>query len=167
MITIKFDSTRSVSAMKRDLNRIKKDIGQFDELHLMQLTEVDKWIKKNFKQEGKLAHDGKKWQDHAPSTKKQIARTRRGGKHKKSVALSKSPKILQDKGYLRDHWDMKYDKKSGQISSRVQNKGVYYGIAHHEGAGHLPVRRIIPLQRQIKDDLMKIAKKFLKGTLKW
>lgn len=128
---------------------------------------LDGWIQRNFKQEGKLAMGGSGWEPLKPSTLRKIAGTARGGAGKKQVLISHRPKILQDTGKLRMSWRHDYNDKEAIIENYATagNKNYYYGYAHQEGKGHLPVRRIIPEREQVESKIQKIFKLWIREVL--
>ncbi|MBW2638370.1 MAG: hypothetical protein JRC86_12825 [Deltaproteobacteria bacterium] len=108
---------------------------------------TDKWIQDNFESQGSLAMGGKGWR----SISAQTLLGRREG------SGSGSHKILQDTGDLKKRWKHTWDHRLGKIQS-----GVDYAEPHHYGNAWLPVRRILPMDRQIWPILEKLYAKFLK-----
>lgn len=119
--------------------------------NLAAIIQVDKWVQKNFKQEGSLSGGGSPWKPLAPST---LAGRRKG----RGVG---SAKILQDKGQLKTRW-----KHTATARTAVLQSGVPYGDYHDRGTGTIPKRKILPTQRMVKPILKRIYKAFLKKGLK-
>ena len=126
---------------------------------------IDRWIQKNFQAEGKMAYPGQGWQPLAAST---IA-ARLGQRRVKAAASKKGKaredatlKILQQNGWLRDRWKHYWNDKYAQIQS-----GVDYGIYHDSDQPRtkLPERKIIPTEKQIMPELLKIFGKHIETSL--
>ena len=122
--------------------------------HAKITVEVEKWINKNFKQDGKLAHEGRRWK---PLTQGTI-NARRSGKNKDATKAQ----ILRDTGALRRNWKAKYDDRQALLES-----GVNYGRKHHHGSSrrNIPQRRILPTGEQITPTVRKIYKRKLEVAM--
>ena len=116
---------------------------------------VDRWVQKNFEGEGKLAMGGGGWKPLSAATL--LARAEGWGQYVKS----KTPKILQNKGALKSRWKHFYNSNTGKLQSQVD-----YGVAHDEGKGSLPTRRILPLDRQIKPKLNAHYQWFIRQSIR-
>jgi len=146
---------------------LKRQGGHGGPYH-MAVIYLDGWIQRNFKQEGKLAMGGGGWKPLALSTQTAIARTARGGKGKKQVKLTHRPKILQDTGALRMKWRHDYNNRRAIIENYATAKGstYYYGVAHDEGRGHMPERRILPKEKQVAKKIKQIFGHWVRTSLK-
>jgi len=96
------------------------------------------WIQRNFKEDGGLAHPGKGWKSLRPET---IWARQKGWGYYKPATID--PQILRHKGFLKSKWRQTYNRRHGKVESSVD-----YGLAHHEGKGNLPKRRILPTENQ-------------------
>ncbi len=114
---------------------------------------LDRWIQKNFQQEGGLLKE--KWKPLSPVT---IAMRRKGAKS------HKGHKILQDTGDLRMKWKHYYDNKKAFIRS-----GVPYAVYHDSEKprkSNLPRRQILPDKEHVLDKLLKIYSGFVRTSLR-
>jgi len=113
---------------------------------------TDRWIQKNFQTQGKLAHPGTGWKELSPMT---IMLRRKGPKKTGKVM------ILQDTGTMRSRWKHFWDARVAKIQA-----GVDYAYKHHFGKDNLPVRRILPSQKQIGREIKKLYEVFCRKILK-
>lgn len=152
MITINM-SVQATKIVKRIMDNAKRDLNKRRKLNARAVLIIDKWIQKNFQQEGKLVTPGG-WEKLKPST---IARRRTG----KKKSLGK--KILQDTGQLRSRWKHYYTNKAAKIETNVP-----YAIYHDSDKPRkkLPRRQILPDHKHIEKDLLKIYGKFIDNTIK-
>jgi len=134
---------------------------------------VENWIHKNFDSEGKLATGGG-WQPLSEMTLK----LRIKGKGQRN------PKILHDRGWLRNKWKRYYTDEDAIVES-----GVDYGEIHEHGGWitlkinpkyhrgknappasthkiKIPQRKILPTKDKIWPKIQEIYKKFLNEILK-
>ena len=144
-----FMSVKGIKTLQRRMSKVGKGLKDRRKLNARSVVLVDRWIQKNFQQEGQLAYPGTGWQKLSPVT---IASRRKG---KGSV------KILQDTGQMRSRWKKFWTSKFAKVQS-----GVPYSEKHHEGLGHIPERRILPTEAQIKPDLLKLYSNFIKTLIK-
>ncbi len=114
---------------------------------------MDRWIQKNFQQQGKLAVQGG-WDDISPATKER----RRKGINKKRRGQFK---ILQDTGQLRQRWEHVYTNRMAKITSNVD-----YGIYHEKGTKRIPQRKIMPTEKQVMPELKKLFTGWVRTNLK-
>jgi phage gpG-like protein len=132
--------------LKRNSDRLFKGVKRQRLLNAALVAEADKWVQRNFQQEGKLAEGGKGWKKLEPLT----IRARRKG----------SKRILQDTGTLRSRWKHLFTSRRAVLQS-----GVDYAEAHHEGAGNLPRRRITPVGKQFFPTAREVTLKFFRATI--
>jgi phage gpG-like protein len=126
---------------------------------------TDRWVQKNFQTEGQMAYPGAGWQKLAAST---IAgrlgqrRVKEAAKKKGKEPSTATLKILQQSGWLRSKWKHFWNDKIAIIQS-----GVSYGIYHDSDAPRkrLPERKILPTEKQIMPELMKLFGAFVKTSL--
>ena len=119
---------------------------------------VDRWVQKNFEGEGRLAMGGGGgWKPLAPATL--IARERGYGIYKHHE--TKDPRVLINVGNLKNEWKHYYNSRTGKLQSQMD-----YGEPHEKGLGSLPVRRILPLDRQIKPKLAKHYNWFIRQAIR-
>jgi len=144
-----FMSVKGVRALQRRLKKMKGGISDRRKLNAQIVVVLDRWIQKNFQQQGKLAHSGRGWKALAPAT---IAQRRKKGA---------GAKILQDTGQLRSRWKHQWTSKFAKVQS-----GVPYSEIHHEGLGHIPERRILPTESQIRPEVLKVFGKYIKTVIK-
>jgi len=113
---------------------------------------TDRWIQKNFQSQGKLAHPGTGWKELSPMT---IVLRRKGPKKTGKIM------ILQDTGTMRSRWKHFWDAWVAKIQA-----GVDYAYKHHFGKEGLPVRKILPTQKQIGPEIKKLYAKWCEKILK-
>ena len=113
---------------------------------------TDRWIQKNFQSQGKLAHPGTGWKELSLTT---IMMRRKGPKKTGKVM------ILQDTGTMRSRWKHFWDAWVAKIQA-----GVDYAYKHHFGKEGLPVRKILPTQKQIGPEIKKLYAKWCEKILK-
>lgn len=140
MIDIKAIGFRAVSSIMG--SRLKK-LNNRRSTNAKAVIIVDRWVKKNFEREGRPV-DG--WKDLSPVT---IAARRKGGK---------GAKILQDTGNLKNNWKHYWDSKKAHIRS-----GASYAVYHdsEKTRDNLPRRQILPDEKHIRPDLIKVYGKFV------
>ena len=151
MTTISMEMKGTDKLMRSMAGRSKK-LSSRKQTNAMAVTLVDRWIMKNFQTEGQLAMGGTGWKPLSPITI--WHRRRKGGKIPGRVM------ILQDTGTMRQRWTHIADNDVAIIRS-----GVDYARSHQEGEG-VPMRRILPLEKQIKPELMKIYGKFVSAAIR-
>lgn len=134
---------------QRKMAERAKKLKEMETVNRKATVLVDRWIQKNFQQQGVPAMGGTGWRKLSSQTLKM--RRRPGG----------SIKILQHKGTLRSKWKHLWTRNLAKVQS-----GVDYAKKHHEGWGPLPVRRILPLARQIQPALEKLFKGFIGDGIK-
>ncbi len=124
--------------------------------HARAMVFIEKWIQKNFEQEGALAMEGAKWKPLKPST---IARRRHG----RNAAHAGEVKILRDRGWLKNKWKPYYSAHKIAYQSMMD-----YGVYHDSDKPRhrLPQRRIIPRQRQVRGDIRRIYLKHIGEVIK-
>lgn len=118
---------------------------------------VDGWVQKNFSTDGRMAMGGKGW---APLAKKTMRARQEGwgGYVKRS-----NPQILRDQGKLKTQWKHYFTSTIGLLRSAVE-----YGLYHDDPSpkSHLPKRRILPRQDQIKAKIKAHYRWFLRNGIK-
>lgn len=115
------------------------------------VAEVDKWIQRNFQEQGRLAHPGIGWKPLSPVT----ILMRRKGPRKTGRFM-----ILQDTGTMKGRWKHFWDPWVAKVQA-----GVDYAYRHHYGKG-VPKRRILPTQAQIGPAIKKLYAEFCEKILK-
>lgn len=138
--------------LQRAMDRRRAQMENRTRVNAQAVTLVDGWIQKNFAQQGKLSMGGDGWQPLKPAT---LARRRMGGK---------GAKILQDTGHLKTRWKHLWTASVAKIQS-----GVDYGAYHdnpRKPRKKLPLRRVLPTNKQIWPLLEKLYGNFLKRILK-
>ena len=140
-------AVRGLKEFRQNLNKIKRKTA-IDRMYFKAIvTEFDKWIMKNFQQEGRLANRGQRWKKLAPAT---VAWKK---KHKKK-------RILQNSGDMKKKWQHITSTKTAIIKSK-QN----YSIYHEEGKG-VPQRRLLPDEKQTFAQVKKVTSIFFKKATK-
>jgi phage gpG-like protein len=134
---------------KKMAERAKK-LKEMERVNQKATVLVDRWIQKNFAESGVPAMGGAGWKPLSAMTIL-MRRKKPGGKLQ----------ILQATGTLRSKWKHLWTRNLAKVQS-----GVDYAKQHHEGWGPLPVRRILPLDRQISPELEKLFKIFIGDGLK-
>ena len=140
-----FMSIKGIKGLQRRMSKMGKGLSDRRKVNARAVVLVDAWIQKNFKQEGGLVGG---WQKLSPVT---IAQRRKGGG---------GAKILQDTGQLKSRWKKLWTAKFAKIQS-----GVPYSEIHHEGKGHIPKRQILPTEKQIRPQLIKMFSNFIKTVI--
>ena len=120
----------------------------------MIIVELDKWVQKNFEEDGKKAYPGKGWEKLDKRTI--LAKKKGWGQY---VSATK-PLILRNKGLLKSSWGANYTDRGASYFSKRD-----YGHFHHDGSGHLPERRILPTQKQFAPILRKMGLKHIRLSL--
>ena len=147
MISLQVIGIRALTSI---MNKRRSKLANFRSANAKAVVVVDRWIQKNFQQEGKLAYPGGGWQKLSPAT---IAMRRKGKKSKFG------DKILQDTGRLRNEWKKQWTTKSGLIQASMP-----YAADHEFGRG-VPERRILPTEPQIMPELLKVYGKHVRTSL--
>jgi len=134
-------------AMDRRMQKLKNR----EKVNAQATVVVDRWIQKNFDEQGRLAMGGSGWRPLAAQT---LAMRRKG-------FGTGSAKILQDTGTLKKKWKHLWTAGLAKVQS-----GVDYARHHHYGMYGLPVRRILPTDKQIWPALKKLYEKFIGRAMK-
>jgi phage gpG-like protein len=153
----------NLKQINKRLRRVHRDIGDPTKFYKMTIIAIDRWIQKNFEEEGAMAYPGAGWKPLAPTTV--WARQKGWGDY----VAQPDPKILQNKGQLKTRWKMNWNKKQGAIWS-----GVEYGEFHDQGepvrrgkkSGNIPQRKIIPTEKMIEGMLRKLISHWVGGIIK-
>lgn len=146
-----------LNLLQRNMLRRQNTLKNRRKANAQAVAILDRWVQKNFEGEGKLAMGGKGWRPLSPSTL--LAREKGYGIYKGHA--SSNPRILQNVGNLKTQWKHFFTHKIGKLQSQMD-----YGMSHHKGVGRLPVRRILPLDRQIKPKLRKHFEWFKRNAIK-
>jgi phage gpG-like protein len=141
-----FMNVKGVKALGRKMKKIGGGLSNRRKLNARVVVLLDRWIQKNFQQEGKLVGG---WKPLSPAT---IAQRRKKGA---------GAKILQDTGQLRSRWKKQWTSKFAKVQS-----GVPYSEIHHKGLGNVPERQILPEEHQIKPQLIKLFGDYVKVLIK-
>jgi len=139
------------SLLQRGIERRMQELKNRRRVNAEATVVVDKWIQENFARQGVPAMGGSGWR---PLSARTLAGRRKG-------EARRSSRILIDTGALKSRWKHQWDVNLAKVQS-----GVDYADEHHYGKFGLPVRRIIPLERQIWPLLQKLYKKYIVRVLK-
>jgi phage virion morphogenesis protein len=134
--------------LQKRLLRIEQELRARERINQQATVVIDRWVQQNFEAEGRPAMGGAGWRPLAGRT---IARRRKGDGRG-------GYKILQDTGRLKGDWKHDWTANLAKVQS-----GVDYADEHHVGKGALPVRRILPSDRQIWPALQKIYEGWIRG----
>lgn len=104
---------------------------------------LDQWNKVNFSTEGGKVGG---WEKLAL-----------GGRRVKGGGVDTSAQILRDTGTLQLSFLPWSTKDEAGIGSKLP-----YSLYHNEGKGHLPQRRMVPLEQEVIEDIKKIATAHIK-----
>ncbi len=143
---------RDIDKILKRLNRLPREIARTEVFFKEVATFLDKWKAANFKREGTLAMDGRRWKALKAST----VRQRRTGKKK-----GRAPRILQDTGKGRASVRIKSSRRNAMIFSDLG-----YMAHHHTGTRTLPARRIIPEARQVEKKVATMGESYLRRAVK-
>lgn len=127
---------------------------------------VDRWVQKNFQTEGQSAYPGKGWQPLAELTiaaRMRTNRVQRAAANRGKTVQQATLKILQVNGQLRSRWRSYWNDRQGILQSAVD-----YGIYHDsdEPRTRLPERKILPTEKQIMPEIVKIFGEHIETSLK-
>lgn len=139
----------TVRAAQRKLMQLKKDVPDLTVPHKQIAVFLDKWVKENFKSEGKKVGS---WAPFA-----------RGGRWVKGKGIDPTAKLLDDTGDLKKSYSPFFDKKTAGIGSDLT-----YAKDHEEGirSENLPRRRTLPRNREIRRDVNKIYDNWMRKTIR-
>ncbi len=107
---------------------------------------LDSWVQRNFKSEGGNVGG---WAPFAA-----------GGRVLRSGVLDTTAKVLQDTGRLRASFLPFATQRTAGIGSDIP-----YSKSHEEGIGNLPVRRMLPVEREVKRDVQRVYDLHVKQSL--
>lgn len=132
--------TNSAQVRSR-LKKISRGISDMSIPHKKISVMLDRWVQINFKEEGDKVG---KW-----------PKLKAGGRYKKKTGKAKrkldtSAKILQDTGRLRKSFLPFFNKKDAGVGSDLP-----YSEPHEKGLGNLPKRRMLPILKDVKRDIVK------------
>lgn len=148
---IKISVRPSIKDVKKKVQRAKDDMEKSHPAMKMIAVFLDQWVQRNFRSQGKNAHSsgwkplkaGGRWKGRGP--------TRR---------LDTSAKILQATGRLRMSFTPFSSEDNAGIGSELS-----YSKPHEEGLGHLPQRRMLPTQRQVRQEVERRLKDWQKKVV--
>ncbi len=124
-----------------------KRLAKFNHPHKKIAIFLDRWVQKNFKSEGGKVGG---W-----------APLKAGGRWAKGKGLDTTAKILQDTGRLRVSFLPFANMKNAGVGSDIP-----YSRKHEKGEEGLPVRRMLPKNREVMKDVRKIYDKHVKESIK-
>lgn len=134
------DISLTVKGEKRllqKMERIRKRMPNLSEPNKAVGVLLDSWVQRNFKTEGGNVGG---W-----------APLKAGGRKKKGKALNVTARILQDTGVLRASFVSFSDKKSAGIGSELP-----YSKFHEIGTKHIPIRRMLPKNRDVEKQIKRL-----------
>lgn len=157
---------KGAAALRAALDRKQEGLGRRGSAFHKAVIMLDAWVQRNFQTEGKMAYPGDGWKPLAPST---IAGRRSQGRYQNAArergkdAGSATVRILQDVGWLRSRWRHIWNDRMALIQS-----GVDYGVYHDSDeprSGRLPQRKILPREKQVMPELLRIFGDFVRTNL--
>jgi len=131
----------SIEEVQRRFENRANNLGDYSAPYKKASILLDKWVQRNFKDEG-AALGPDKWKPFANG-----GRDTGGG-------IDTSAKLLQKTGRLRLSFLPFANKKDAGIGSHLN-----YSKPHEEGAGFLPKRRMLPLHKEVHDEIEDILHK--------
>ena len=134
-----------VGELRKMHAEVVKRLRSTEQLYASIAVLLDRFVQRNFKQEGALTHPGAGW------------KTLRAGGRWKGKTFDSSAKILQDTGRLRASFFPFHDKTSAGIGSDIP-----YSKPHEEGLNGLPERRMLPREKQVKEEVKKVYDYYVK-----
>lgn len=103
---------------------------------------LDRWVQTNFRQEGRPVGG---WTPF-----------KRGGRVLRGGRIDRSAKLLQHTGRLRASFERLVTKRRTGIYTDL-----YYAEFHEFGTVHLPVRRMLPTEREVIRPVIRIYEAYL------
>jgi phage gpG-like protein len=168
-LTISFEGEEK---LLKNLQKLTKKIVNPTPLHKLWGLSVERWVKKNFEQEGKLISPSG-WIPLSPVTIK----LRRKGKGKafKQRAGGRPDQILSDTGRLKASFSSTPTKREVTIFSPKAGSSVTYAKIHQFGGfvvfqkggkkAKIPARPMLPTEfKMIKKDIETIAINYIEAT---
>lgn len=141
-----------LDAVKQRFAERKKRIADKSIPYRQASIYLDRWVQENFKSEGGKVGG---W---APF--KHGGRVMRGGR------IDTSAKLLQDTGRLRMSFIPWAERDDAGIGSDLEYSQYHYDPAHPRRGGALPVRRTLPVKKEVARDIREIFVEHLKNSLK-
>lgn len=123
--------------MKHRFKSARKRMSNFQTPYKRSAVFLDQWVQRNFQQEGKPVGG---WMP-----------LKGGGRRVPGGGIDPTAKILQDSGRLRASFESFSTRRNAGIGS-----GLEYAKTHNEGMGPIPQRRILPLKREVRQDIRRI-----------
>ena len=119
---------------------------------------LDRWVLTNFKTEGGLVGGWKPFTygGRVTTKKKGNAQSTANRRH-----IDGSAKLLQDTGVLRSSFVPFHTKYNVGIGSNIK-----YAPPHEEGIGHVPKRRMLPKDEDVRVKIKKILGDYIKGVFR-
>lgn len=126
---MKMQVSPSLNSVQKKINNILKKVEDRYIVNKKISILLDQWVQFNFKTQGKNVGGWPpfKYPEY--------------GRYLPGKGWDPSAKLLQDTGRLRASHIPFYNKQSGGIGSDLP-----YAKFHHEGIGHLPQRRTLPVK---------------------
>jgi len=134
---------QGLATFNAKLNRIAKKQGNLGPFFQKVSVELDAAVQRNFQADGRNFQRGG-WPALMPITYKGKVYT--GARRKRGGGIQQNAQILRDTGKGRASISASFGPKM----ARVETTDRQYMAAHHEGAGHLPERRVIPAYSDMK-----------------
>lgn len=154
---------RGHKALNNRLHKLAKSVKHPSGMFKAIVVEVEKQTLINIRKQGKKFTPGG-WKPFKPFMWK--GKLRRGRMMKVGSTGKEFPrwkwkvdaraKLLQDTGHLSQSIRRYYTSRQGKVFTRLD-----YAIAHQEGKGRLPERRIIPRAMQVRGTAMKQARLYV------
>lgn len=144
-------SVIGVNALEKRIKSARQRLEKRKATNAKAVILIDRWIQKNFQNEGKEVGG---WEPLAESTLAQRRTGKKGGK---------GNRILQDTGQLKSRWKHFWNNDSARVTS-----GVPYAVYHDSDKprSKLPRRPILPDEKHILNDLLKLFGKFVTTSLR-
>jgi phage gpG-like protein len=150
------------ASIRKKAKLLKRQGGTGGPYH-MAVIYLDRWIQKNFDHDGRDAMpETGGWKKLSDVTL--LARKKGWGDYVKDSA----PSILRNRGTLKKSWKHDYNNRRAIIENYATAKGstYYYGVAHDEGKGRLPERRILPKEKQVSKKIKEIFGHWIRTSMK-
>lgn len=142
-----------IDILKKRLQKKFKNLTYFRPLNKQISILFEKWVLRNFKEQGRVR------------AKPKWAPLKAGGRWKRlpkgSRKFDRRAKVMQDTGNLKQSFFPGY---SDRYKARVST-GVPYAAQHHFGLRGLPERQLVPRKEQVIEDVRKTCRLFAKKEL--
>ena len=159
--------THNVGKVSKKVKASGRKLSKLEIAHKKISVMLDAWVQRNFKSSGGKVGGWKPFQTYCVGGARSpygLSKTCGVGRiigNKGGRKIDTSAKLLMDTGKLRISFKPFSDAKEAGIGSKIK-----YSKPHEKGLGHLPKRRMLPEDKDVKKEVRRIYEDHIKWAVK-